>query len=88
MLKYLNQPLCYVTYKRNVLSVSRFCFTRIETICILRYFQNYKEEQNGLGFFLDEEVDPEGHTHGGYGYLDQTGDLVYVEYEKNLHGKV
>ena len=37
---------------------------------------------------LDEEIAPDGVTHGGYGYVDDQGDLVYIEYEKNPRGQV
>ena len=49
--------------------------------------QNYRQESE-LGFLLDEEIAPDGVTHGGYGYVDTKGDLIYVEYEKNPSGQV
>ena len=53
-----------------------------------KWLQNYKQNAE-LGFLLDEEIAPDGKTHGGYGYVDGQGDLIYIEYEKNpSSGKV
>ena len=52
------------------------------------FSQKYYSEENGSKFSLNEEVSPNGITHGGYGYLDKNGDLVYVEYEKDKSGSV
>lgn len=48
----------------------------------------YRQDDTQMGFLLDEELAPNGVTHGGFGYLDTTGDLIYVEYEKNPHGQL
>jgi hypothetical protein len=50
-------------------------------------FQARLREEN-RGFALDEEVAPNGVTHGGYGYVDAKGDLIYIEYQKDSTGQV
>ena len=39
------------------------------------------------GFKIDEETSSKtGSTYGSYGYIDQKGDLHYVEYTKDKNG--
>ena len=59
---------------------------RVGTQYGVSFFQNFKENVNG--FLLDEEVAPDGMTHGGYGFVDDQGDLLYVEYKKSPKGQV
>jgi hypothetical protein len=37
---------------------------------------------------VKEETSPDGTRHGGYGYLDDEGNLHYVEYKKDQTGTV
>ena len=47
-----------------------------------------KSDDGSNTFSINEELSPNGITHGGYGYLDQNGDLIYIEYEKDQNGLV
>ena len=51
-------------------------------------FQKYYGVDGSSTFSINEEISPNGITHGGYGYLDSNGDLVYIEYEKDPSGSV
>ena len=39
-------------------------------------------------FEIKEELAPNGHTHGGFGFVDSKGDLVFTEYAKDAQGQL
>lgn len=39
-------------------------------------------------FELNEERGPDGATHGGYGFVDDNGDLQVVEYKRDKQGRM
>ena len=49
---------------------------------------NGKDYGEQRSFSLAEEVSPDGNTHGGYGYLQDDGNLHFVEYVKDPQGNM
>ena len=37
-------------------------------------------------FKLNEEKAPDGSTHGGFGFVDDTGNLHYIQYKRDQKG--
>lgn len=50
--------------------------------------QEFELNDKDRAFELLEETSPEGLTFGGYGYLDDKGNLHYIEYTRDSYGNV
>ena len=73
--------------------VFKLCFYIVYLRCYLYLFAFLKvystnNQGNGKSFVINEELAPNGITHGGYGYQSTNGDLVYVKYEKDSYGEM
>jgi len=52
------------------------------------FFSQYFTNENSKSFEIKEELAPNGHTHGGFGFVDAKGDLVFTEYAKDAQGQL
>ena len=52
------------------------------------FFFQYFTNENSKSFEIKEELAPNGHTHGGFGFVDSKGDLVFTEYAKDAQGQL
>ena len=60
----------------------------MQIIIQFHFFSQYFTNENSKSFEIKEELAPNGHTHGGFGFVDSKGDLVFTEYAKDAQGQL